>query len=311
MKFPWLLSVALFCGLAGRVGAAESFHLFRSEDEGISWTKVGVGIPESGRIHALIALGTIAFAGTDDGVFASTDGGSSWSRRVIDPAASVQCFTVAGGRLYAGTKRAGVLVIDDDGRTWHRTSGEQTNLNVRSLVSLGSVVYAGTDSQGILRHGPGVEGWVPVNQDLPEGAQVFDLAVHGKDLFAALYSKGLYRLAANEDRWKRVGEVRPLRFWVHGHSLLAGHNPGGVYHSSDGGMTWRLANGLTDASPTWVLGSAGANVLVGTSPETVMLSGDGGVNWSTSARGLPEGSAVVAIGSGSGYTLVGVVRSSR
>jgi photosystem II stability/assembly factor-like uncharacterized protein len=297
-------------GLGARASRApartSSFHVYRSDDQGVSWTEVGEGLPKAARVHALAVEGSTAYAGTDDSVFVSVDGGRLWAARVMTPASPVQCFTIVGRRVYAGTRKAGVFVTEGGGRSWRRVADGLTDPNVRSLASRGSVVYAGTDSKGVFILPDGEERWTPFGRGLPERPQVFDLAVKGRHLYAALYSKGLYRLEAGGGPWERVGDVTPLRFLVRGDSLLAGHNPGGIYHSVDEGATWQLAAGLPGDSPIWVLGDAGPNVLAGTSPGGVSRSDDLGATWKPSAAGLPPGAAVVAVGDGQGLTLAAI-----
>ena len=283
------------------------FHVYRSDDQGLSWSLAGRGLPSRGRINALAIQGTTAYAGSEDGLFISTDGGQSWVERAISPASPVHSFAVAGHRVFGGTKKAGVFVTEDAGNSWHQLSKGLTNLNIRSLAVQGTVVYAGADAEGVFVLPDGAEAWAPLGRNLPEGSQVFDLAIKDTWVYAALYSKGLYRLAGGSGSWQRVGDVRPLRFIVHGESLLAGHNPGGVYRSIDEGRTWHLAGGLTDGSPTWVLGDAGSNVLVGTSPEGVSISHDAGASWRPSAKGLPPGAAVVALAGDKSCVLAGVL----
>ncbi len=290
-----------------RPQGTSSFHVYRSDDHGLSWSLAGRGLPTRGRIHALAVHETTAYAGSDDGLFVSADGGHSWAARDIQPGSAVQCFAAAGRRVFGGTKRAGVFVTEDAGHSWRPISKGLTDPNVRSLAVQGSVVVAGTDSEGVFVLPDGAEAWVPFGRQLPDGAQVFDLAIKDTWIYAALYSRGLYRLAAGGGSWQRVGDVEPLRFHVHGESLLAGHNPGGVYRSIDEGLTWHLAEGLTARSPTWVLGDAGPNVLVGTSPEGVSISHDAGASWKPSAAGLPAGAAVVALAADRNYVLAGVV----
>jgi hypothetical protein len=291
----------------GPLQGVSSFHVYRSDDQGLSWGLVGRGLPSSARINALAIDGTTAYAGSEDGLFISKDGGQSWVERAISPASPVQSFAVAGHRVFGGTKRAGVFVTEDAGASWRQVSRGLSNLNVRSLAARGGVVYAGADAEGVFVLPEGAEAWAPFGRDLPGGSQVFDLAIKDAWVYAALYSKGLYRLQGGGGSWQSVGDVRPLRFVVHGESLLAGHNPGGVYRSIDEGRTWHLAGGLTERSPTWVLGGAGSNVLVGTSPEGVAISHDAGASWQQSAKGLPPGAAVVALASDKACVLAGVV----
>jgi photosystem II stability/assembly factor-like uncharacterized protein len=284
-----------------------SYRLYKSLDHGAVWFEVGEGLPRLKRINALAIVGPVCFAGTDDGVFTSADAGSTWSASVITPTPRVQCLAVEGRRVYAGTSSAGVFVTTDGGLSWRHIARGLTDLNVRSLATRGAVVYAGTDSRGVFVHPGGDEDWMPFGDGLPEDSQVFDLGIKGRQLFAALYSKGLFRIGAGGDRWEKIGSVSPLEFLVRGDALIAGHNPGGIYRSVDEGATWRLAGGLPGGPPIWVLGDSGPNIIAGTSPGTVVLSGDLGENWSSRSAGLPPGAAVVAIGDCGDYTLVAVV----
>lgn len=283
--------------------------LYRSFDRGASWTVVGAGLPGSVRVNALAIAGAVAVAGTDDGIFISNDRGRSWLLSDVTPTPRVQCLAVEGNHIYAGTSSQGVLVTEDGGRSWRRAAQGLDKLKVRSLATQGAVVYAGTDSQGVFVLPEGSRDWVPFGRGLPERSQVFDLAVKGRQIYAALYSKGLYRIKAEGSRWEEVGGVRPLEFLANGEALIAGHNPGGIYRSVDDGVTWMHSRGLPGDPPIWVLGEAGPNLIAGTTPGAVVLSSDHGANWTRSATGLPPGAAVVAIGDGKDYTLAAIVLS--
>jgi len=70
------------------LGGGSEGGLFRSEDGGDSWTRVGGGFPEGevGRIGIEYCLGSpgtlyASAVGPDGGLFRSDDGGSSWGRR--------------------------------------------------------------------------------------------------------------------------------------------------------------------------------------------------------------------------------------
>lgn len=70
--------------------------VFRSTDNGSSWTAVNSGMP-SGEVGALAVSGTSLFAGTVWGVFRSTDDGASWTAvntGLIDK--RVQALAVSG-----------------------------------------------------------------------------------------------------------------------------------------------------------------------------------------------------------------------
>lgn len=128
----------------------DSFRLYKSIDHGYSWAEAGSGLSQSVRINSLFIAGSIAYAGTDAGIFISTDEGQTWSGNSLLPTACVQSLTAVGQQVFAGTRQAGVFRSKDSGRSWHQIAIGLTDLNVRSLVSLGPEVYAGTDTQGDL-----------------------------------------------------------------------------------------------------------------------------------------------------------------
>lgn len=282
-----------------------SFSVYTSADHGLSWSKVGAGLPASGRINALAVDGAWAFAGTDDGLFVSRDAGRTWSASLTTGAARVQSLLAAEGRIHAGTRSAGVLVSDDAGRMWRPMNEGLTDRNVRSLAAQGPLIYAGTDEKGVflLRNGR----WAPLDGDLPPRAQVFDLAATDGWVYAALYANGLHRARAGSRGWERVGDVTPLEVVARGANLIAGYNPGGIRHSADAGATWRRAAGLPGRAPIWVLGEAGPNVLAGTSPCAIVVSSDRGASWRPGNTGLPPHAAVIAVAGSSAYTLVAIV----
>jgi photosystem II stability/assembly factor-like uncharacterized protein len=307
-----LLSLALLIGCSRGAYApiaekpADSFHLFKSLDHGESWTKVGSGLPQSRRINSLLVTGVAAYAGTDAGVYISTDDGRTWSESHLSSTARIQCLLAVGQQVFAGTRSAGVFVSKDNGRSWRPLAGGLTDLNVRSLANLGPEIYAGTDEQRVFVLARGAESWDRFGRGLPERSQVFDLAVDGLSVYAALYSKGLYRLNSGGENWTKVGDVTPLEFLVQDGALLAGLNPGGVFRSIDGGATWTLSRGISSEAPIWTLGSSSSNLLAGTSPGAVWRSSDLGASWRPSAAGLPSGAAVIAIGSNNSYMLAAV-----
>jgi len=103
----------------GAVGAnlfAGTFNsgVFRSADQGESWTAVNTGLPPNASISSIAAVGPNLFAATfNSGVFHSTDQGGSWTAINVGLTdLRVRTFAVLEGRLFAGTLGSGVFVTD-------------------------------------------------------------------------------------------------------------------------------------------------------------------------------------------------------
>lgn len=249
--------------------AAEQYAVYQSADRGRTWSPAGVGLPAHSRINAFGTLGALIFAGSDDGLYVSRDQGRRWQAAAAPPVRALS-FVTARQRVYAGTARHGLLT-SADGQQWlSLTTFPSTH--VRSLATDGVTVYAGTDAQGVFASRDAGQTWRSLAPGLPAQAQIFALAVHQGRLFAALYAKGLYVWS---NRWAKVGMVQPLALASNGDTLVAGHNPGGIYWSADGGATWSAHGGAVPRqAPVWELAPGLAGAASG-----LYYSEDGGRTW--------------------------------
>ncbi len=279
-----------FLALAGAADAATSVHaVFRSVDRGQSWARSDTGLPSAARINALAASTRRHFAGTDVGVFVSDDSGISWRSATMIPGKSrrVLCLCARGKTLYAGTDGGEIVASMDDGSSWERLNAVRDSRKVRSIKQADGILYAGLDAGGVLHSTDNGKTWEIVGEGLPAGAQVFDLAKLGGTVFAGLYSNGLYGFDGSDGRWGRSEGVIPLALAAVGENLIAGHNPGGIFWSSDRGNSWRPATGdLPPNAPVWAMGANPELVVAGVA-EGIYLSDDQGRFWSRAERGLP------------------------
>ena len=314
-----LWSLLLLGGLGALVGpsfAAETFGVYRSTDQGRTWTQVGTGLPPDVRIEAVSEVQGKWFAGTEQGLWISGDEGRTWRRpeRGVPERLKVYAVVGVGNRVLAASSE-GVWEAPRQGEHWSQLEAPWSHRRVLSLAVVLGRVYAGTDGHGIHLLLPGSRQWEDLSAGLPPGVQtqVFEFAEAGGQLFAALYSRGVYRFDSAQRRWVEAGREQPLRLVASGSVLFAGRNPGGVAVSRDGGSHWQDANvGLPDRAPTWCLGRAGSAVLIGTSgPSGLLRTDDEGQRWVPSDQGIPIGGEAVALGEGSSSVLAVVIRGQR
>lgn len=132
--------------------------VFKSTDGGVAWKDTAF-VHQSVDISLAVAgtTPTTVYAGTsgNSGLFASTDGGDSWTRLPVNLLYNVILSVVVDQRVpttvYAGGN--GVGKSTDGGQTWHMLSGGGLKSTVFSLAidpSNPNAVYAGTDGQGVL-----------------------------------------------------------------------------------------------------------------------------------------------------------------
>jgi hypothetical protein len=187
--------------------------IFRSINNGTSWTEVNSGLPNYNVIHFLVANGNDIFAGVsfysiapcypnlcdlppivtlvNAGIFHSTNNGSSWTRDSGVLANSyVNCLAVCGSGIFAGTLR-GVFLSADNGTSWAAVNSGLTNDTVLSLSASGGNIFAGTEGGGVFLSTNNGTSWAPVNSGLMSN-RVLSLVVFGNNLFAGTNS-GVWR----------------------------------------------------------------------------------------------------------------------
>lgn len=293
--------------------AANTHAVYKSLDQGLTWSFAGNGIGTDNRINALLALDRGALAGTDQGIFSSSDA-ENWKpvRAGVPQRARVRELLGDGNWVFAATAKHGVLRSSDMGATWSPVNHGLLDASILSLAHHRSQTFAGTDSRGVFVTEDDGGSWRRLGDGLPDHSQVFDLQMVGDELFAGLYSKGVFKLASGSDRWEKAGDVKPLQLAATPATLFAGHNPGGIWTSQDHGKSWREASlGLPGTAPIWVLASRGDAVYLGTVGGGGLFSSrTEGTLWTRSATGLPERSSPVAFAVGKDYVLTGVVLNS-
>jgi hypothetical protein len=261
--------------------------VFRSTDNGTSWTAVNTGLTNL-QIQSLAVSGTNLFAGTfGGGVFRSTNNGTTWN--AINTGLTnqqVQSLVVNGTNLFAGTS-GGVFFSANNGASWTDVNAGLTNLQIESLAISGTNLFAGTYSDGLFLSTDNGTSWTAVNTGLTD-LQIQSLAVSGTNLFAGTLG-GLFLSANNGTSWTAVNtgltNLNIVSLVVSGTNLFAGTG-GGVFLSSNNGTSWTAVNiGLTNLN----IGSlvvSGTNLFAGTYGNGVFLSTNSGASWTAVNTGI-------------------------
>lgn len=194
-----------------RLLAGTNDGAYRSTNSGATWTQT-IGWNKQQVTSFFTASDGTLFATTwGGGVFRSSNDGASWiaSNQGLPPInykarAMAQC----GSRLFVGTSM-GLCFSDDNGTTWDVTIG--VPFDVRSLLVLGSTVFAGTLNNGILRSPDMGVTWEFANNGLPPDARyVLSFTVGYQNLsdtlaiFAATSTGGIVRSTDNGATWSSL-----------------------------------------------------------------------------------------------------------
>ncbi len=244
------------------------------EPDDAGWEFIG---PPSGTITTEIVTmvqlvdNTILVGTIGQGVWATTDGGATWSERNQgiddDPRARrAQALLETPYGTFLGTTDYGIYHSRDGGLTWQPSGaglvGPATSILALVFDPFTNILYAGTYGGGVYRSSDAGVSWHPMNEQLAiNGPTISALAWAGPDrrtAYAGTQRNGLYRLDAADPSWARVSDALPLEA---------------------GGTAVRRVNDLVaSAAGTWLTIASGTGVF---------LTTDGGVSWDESSSGLP------------------------
>ena len=141
----------------------ENDGLFRSDDEGDSWTRV-TAKEMVHTVEALAAFGTTLYASTyGAGVFRSEDSGDSWT--VVNDGLTnwtvSALLAVSEDTILVGTLDGGIFRTTDGGNSWVEANTGLTNTSVSELTVIGKTICAGIGHRLVYSIDSG-ESWQPV-----------------------------------------------------------------------------------------------------------------------------------------------------
>ena len=293
-----------------------SFFLF-STSSIAQWVQTNG--PSGNIIYALAANGPHIFAGTDKGLFISTNNGDSWT--LADNSFYPTSFLVYNNKVFAGNDN-GVFRSTDNGASWNNvfSSAEVYSLGIR-----GPNIFAGSTNH-VFRSTNEGDNWTDASFGLPTGftLPVSSFTTNGISLIAGTSAGavgGAYITVTDGDLWAEINNgltntnVNALA--ISNTNLYAGtsyYGSGfvyGIYKSTDFGQNWiepDSAN-IRNVSSFIVTGS---NIFAGTTGG-VVRSTDEGSSWVAVNNGL-DNLSVKSLAENGSYLFAGtdggVFRSS-
>ena len=223
---------------------ASGSYLYRSFDFGLTWLTTHVSGTQG--VISMCFAGNNLFASSPDGIYLSTNNGSSFS--LISNAYWVNAFELAGSNIiFAGSHFRGLYKTTDNGLNWFITPYHYSE--IKGLTAINNYVYART----------GVYGDTNFYYSSNSG-ETWNLST--------LYNHQIYNL------------------WCSGNNLLVTafsllNSQWNIYLSSNYGMNWQpTLNGITDLPAV-----EGNNIFIPKNG-TTYYSSNNGFNWSNYSNNL-------------------------
>jgi photosystem II stability/assembly factor-like uncharacterized protein len=182
--------------------------VYRSTDKGISWTHMGSGEFLQSFVLSMIWIDSTIYTGTHSnwlGIWKSTDSGNIWQTAnyglPLDPLSNtfrdIQCFTVKGQNVYAGTGWGGCYRSTNAGSTWDSVNhGLPQNSSVFDLLSFDSMLYLASDGGFYQSSNDGVH-WITKSSGLPVNETVLSLFIHDGIIYAGISGHGVWKTSLN------------------------------------------------------------------------------------------------------------------
>jgi hypothetical protein len=250
----------------GTVYAGTECGIYRSTDEGLSWSSAGTDA-ETGPVASIAVQhddGDV-YAGTLFGVLRSSDGGLTWQQSGLGTERIVALATGPSGQVYAATARAGVFESDDDGASWMARGLVRDDIESIHADALGTL-FVGCYG-GVARSTDGGASWDEVT--FTDG-YVTGLASLGAQAVYAATPGGVFTSANEGASWTALDaaglsytHVLSLSFDARG-VLFAGTYNGGVYRTS------RTLTGIEESAPLPAAFGLAQNYPNPFNPETVV-----------------------------------------
>lgn len=309
-----VLTGTAFARIGDGIAASTNGGVFRTNDEGATWTNISPGLPSTNVfVLARDSDDTLYAATLSGGMARYTEPAGRWT--AINnglPSPSVWSLAVGpAGEVYAGTAEA-LARSDDRGATWRLLKRGMIATRMQTLAQAwDGAIYAGSVNNGLARSDDGGRTWTEINQGLP-GRSVRVLAVnYAGHVYTGFPGVGIFRSRDQGLEWRRTNEGLPAQPNVaallalpDSGTMLAALTNGGVYRSRDFGDSWQPSNrGLVEERASTLARGTNGDLFV-FSGNRVFGSNNEGASWLGLGQPLPV-PPLYLDARGPGYLLAG------
>lgn len=235
------------------------------------------GGPMVSTVYSLAISGSTILAGTNSGIFRSSDNGKTWSQTSIYN--QITQSICSNGKVFITSKSYGGLYSSsDNGMTWEKLPEHKNFFKWSRLESIGSVFFAGTN-KGLFTSEDNGQHWTQTSLDSGTVERIFS---NGSTIFAGTKRfgnswYGIYTSDNNGRDWKKIFDpqthVKSIAASVSDIYVLTEKNK--IFRSTDSGESWTK---ISFEPICFNLCASGSNIIAGTY-KGLFVSSDNGETW--------------------------------
>jgi hypothetical protein len=196
---------------------SNTWGVYMYQNDVNTWIPIRSGLPV-GDITALDIYDSTIFAGTIEGLYVSSNNGSTWIETGFSD--FVQSLAISENNIFVGTRGNGIYMSSNNGNTWKTVNnGLPNNTSVSALAISDNNIFAESNGNIYLSSDSG-SNWKAINPGFPDTILVWTLAVNGNYLFAGTGNWGIgtgsaiYLSKNNGISWAAVDTGLPLNTYV-------------------------------------------------------------------------------------------------
>jgi photosystem II stability/assembly factor-like uncharacterized protein len=264
-----------------------------SLDGGDTWKRAGGALWTESRVYGMTTHPTESrtiFAGADDGIYKSTDGGQSFAH-IDSPMNKCDVWKIAidptnPDIIFAGTRPAALYRSKDGGKSWKQLAvdmaDECPNVRIPRVTALvvdpsdPRTVWAGVEVDGVRRSLDGGDTWTRITEGVPD-PDIHDVTINlnGSRKVLTTTPREIFASTDAGEHWTPLGvgeqfrlpycraltqkEGDPKTLFVATGDGAVGKT-GAIQRSKDGGSKWEMAKLPGEPnSPIWTFATNPAN----------------------------------------------------
>jgi len=267
----------------------------RSSDNGVTWTEK---LSDLFGVFAMCKSGNKVIASVSNYTLESTDHGETWSYIPALDGAIIFTYYCEGSNIYAGGQNK-LYRSTDNGNTFTTINLNFPFgiVNLYSITSIGSTLFAGTSYDGVYSSTDNGSTWFSANEGMgPKNVRAIT-KTNLSTLIAGSHYVGIYRSTDMGVLWSKSVSGFPAGISI---LTLLGSETGiyagtrdGVYRTENNGDSWIKLAGTNDTinySSVWALCEKDGDIYASTFLKfntTIYKTTDKGLTWTRSGNGLP------------------------